>query len=685
MSAPEPVPSPELAGPAPNGSAEPLDPVAALVAELEAAPAAERPALWEARRGDLARAMAGRGAVARKAAARRFAELLEVAPADVLRDLDAAAPPVELVKSVAEPARPSLVLPPASRLLLERIEREPVSWLVLRDELAEVLATIETPSERRAFVKEVCGTLGLELATALEELGLGPSSRQRPEEWDLEGNAVEDQKRASVRAVLAEIVTDGLRSGAMRLIRWRGEPFVDLIVDGRRETWPAVSPGTIAWLARQLRDRGHDLPRRDLLRETAEVLATCAAIEGEELPVELRIGAHGNKVHLDLAAADWRVVEIAPGSWQVVDALEIFIRFWRSKSTRPLPEPRRGAGWEALARWADLLGLSAETRVLVFAWLVSVIANPAGPHWALVLVGEHGSGKSTVAAAIRSLVDPRVAPLRALPHDERSMATMAKSSYVIGFDNVTTLPQWMSDHLCMYTTGGGVAQRQLYTDADEYVFEGTRPVLVTAINNPFVAPDLLDRALVVTLGPIHDVQRRPLRDLEAELAALRPAVFGALCDAAALALARLPTMPRVGLGRMADAELVARAAAPAYCDGEEVFRCVYAAARGTVHQDVIEGDPIGRTLVAKFDVLAPDGRLEKSAEDLLELLAREAGVDLAKKPPDWPRTGRGLAARLVRLGPALRRAAGLEIGRGSAGRGREKVRTLIVTRAPARV
>ena len=44
---------------------------------------------------------------------------------------------------------------------------------------------------------------------------------------------------------------------------------------------------------------------------------------------------------------------------------------------------------------------------------------------------------------------------------------IASNGHVLAFDNVSGLPQWISDTLCRLATGGGFAVRQLYTHQDE--------------------------------------------------------------------------------------------------------------------------------------------------------------------------------------------------------------------------
>jgi len=67
------------------------------------------------------------------------------------------------------------------------------------------------------------------------------------------------------------------------------------------------------------------------------------------------------------------------------------------------------------------------------------------------------------------------------------------------FDNLSGLPNWLSDALCRLASGGSFAVRQLYTDHEEVLFESTRPIFLNGIDDVVSRPDLGDRAIFLTL------------------------------------------------------------------------------------------------------------------------------------------------------------------------------------------
>ena len=71
--------------------------------------------------------------------------------------------------------------------------------------------------------------------------------------------------------------------------------------------------------------------------------------------------------------------------------------------------------------------------------------------------------------------------------------SLPPKSHVLAFDNVSGLPPWLSDALCRIASGGGFSTRQLYTDADEVLFEAQRPIVVNGIEDFVTRADLADQ------------------------------------------------------------------------------------------------------------------------------------------------------------------------------------------------
>jgi hypothetical protein len=113
---------------------------------------------------------------------------------------------------------------------------------------------------------------------------------------------------------------------------------------------------------------------------------------------------------------------------------------------QPLPVPKSGGTVRTLKSFLNVK--SDEDFVLAVAWLLAAFRD-RGPYPVLAVAGEQGSAKSTFSAILRSLVDPNIAPLRALPREDRHLFIAATNGHLLAFDNV--IPIALSFDLCPFS------------------------------------------------------------------------------------------------------------------------------------------------------------------------------------------------------------------------------------------
>jgi hypothetical protein len=418
-----------------------------------------------------------------------------------------------------------------------------------------------------------------------------------------------------------------------------GTAFADLVIDGHRETWPLRGKRFRDWLRREYYERTWDALSPTAITAALNVLEAQAQFDGPERTVSVRVAEHDGVIYLDLADEFWRSVEISPRGWRIAEDAQV--RFRRPAGMLPLPLPLRGGSIEALAPFLNLP--APDDFVLVVSWLLGAL-RAGGPYPLLAISGEQGSAKTVLSKMLRSLVDPGVAPVRALPREERELFIAAHNGHVLAFDNLTGLPPWLSDTLCRLTSGGAFAARQLYTDQDEVLFAAARPVILNGIEDVITRPDLADRAIPLTLAPITEVQRRPEATLWREFEFARPRILGALLDAAVHGLQALPRVRLERLPRMADFALWATACETAFWPSA-TFENAYWTNRRMAIESVIDADPVAACV---REIMAERSTWAGTAVDLLHAEADLAADGLSRSSPGWPqkpsRTRRPLAA-----------------------------------------
>lgn len=442
-----------------------------------------------------------------------------------------------------------------------------------------------------------------------------------------------------------------------------GEAWATIRCGDHFETYPLRSRGFRTWLASRFYRREGRPPGSQALQDALDVLEARARFDGPCHEVHVRVAEHDGRVYLDLADPSWRVVEIGPDSWRIVTNSPV--RFWRPRGLLPLPEPVRGGSLEELRPFVNG---DKTAFTLVTAWLVGAL-RPRGPYPVLELTGEQGSGKSTLARMLRALLDPHEVALRRLPRDERDLFIAASNSWVVALDNLSGVPWWLSDALCVLATGGGFAARTLYTDRDETLLDAQRPIILTGITELAAQPDLQDRTIRVELRRLDEGTTLDEATLWARFEEASPRILGALLDAVSAALrcwrqVRLERVPR-----MAD---FSRWVAAAELGGvlpwkPNTFLRTYLDQREAAAATVLE-EPVAVVLLK----LLESGPWSGTATELLAELDALAD-ERAARSKSWPQTPKALADRLRRLAPELRRAAGVEVTFGRTGKNRTRL------------
>ena len=491
-----------------------------------------------------------------------------------------------------------------------------------------------------------------ELRAARLAIGLDPDTGERLALETAVGKAKRKEKgNAKDRAPnLGEKQADALIRLAMAKAKfWHSTDstaFADIRVEKHRETWPVRSRKFKLWLAGQYYENCRSAPNSEAVQSALNILEGKARFEGPEFPVSVRIAAGDSKVYIDLGTRDWSAVEIDADGWRIVN--EPPVRFRRSKGTLPLPLPRPDGDVNALRPFLNVN--SSEDFALVIAYLLATLRGH-GPFPILVLTGEHGTAKSTLARILRALCDPNSAPLRSLPREDLDLFISANNGYLLAFDNVSSLPPWLSDSLARLATGGGFGTRELYTDSEESLFDAMRPIILNGIEDFVTRGDLADRAITLTLLEIRDDKRRDEELFWAEFDRVAPLILGGLLDAVAHGLKKLPDVSLDRKPRMADfAKWVVA------CEGKlpwtaGTFLRAYEGNRADAVEAILESDAV---VVALRTVLTEHKEWKGTAGELLKAL-NTAVADEKYKAKDWPKSPRGMAGALRPNAPGLRK------------------------------
>ena len=329
----------------------------------------------------------------------------------------------------------------------------------------------------------------------------------------------------------------------------------------------------------------------------------------------------------------------------------------------PLPTPQPTAT-PLPQLLAPFLNSRTPDDTALIVGLVLAALRPRGPYPVGVLSGPQGSAKSSVAWALKMLIDPNSTPLVGLPADDLSLLCSAKAQFFLAWDNVSHLSENLSDALCRLSTGAGISRRKLFSDSDLSTIGVCRCALLNGIEDFVVRGDLLSRCLTIELAPIKAADRMTDEAFKGRFREQLPYILGATLNALSTALRNYDANASI--------EHVAGCRRPMCCSGVKRRRRLSVGSRVSSHGRYKHNLSRGSDLALEACVWLPSlqnalrtGGIKATASQLLQKLKVDGDDWEAQRTPAWPKTPRQLSNALKRLQPNL---ASLGI-RGGAGAG----------------
>ncbi|ACV68896.1 hypothetical protein [Desulfohalobium retbaense] len=431
------------------------------------------------------------------------------------------------------------------------------------------------------------------------------------------------------------------------------------------EILPVNSMAFKLHLAYKFRDQYGRTPGETALNAAIRQITAIAFAEGAARKTFVRSGHHEEKLYLDLCDDQGQVIEIDSTGWRMTKSAPVLFR--KLDHLKPLPVPTSGSNINELM---NILDIGHEERILVVSWLLSSI-NPKVNTPLLYIQGDPGSGKSTIAKTIQSLIDPSSSYGMHLPKDPTELLRASYNFRILNFDNVSRVSIDQSNALCQAVTGGSMFSRKLYTDTELVTCSVKSPIILNGIENSLLRQDAIDRSIRIHLKRIPRYQRKTEADLFENISKLQPLILGALCDAASTAIDKLPAIQLDELPRMADFArwVYAACLSEAIPFTAEEFRTTYLNHVNDMANIALDQDPVAYHLK---DIAYEDGVWEGTATELLERLNDHAS-DSSKSHPRWPKNPAQLSQH-INLIRALLEEAGVKIDKGQRKKGQRIIR-----------
>lgn len=455
--------------------------------------------------------------------------------------------------------------------------------------------------------------------------------------------AAKREQRAQGESFADQLVAMALGGDLLLFHDQFQEPHAAIHGDGR-EIMRVKSKNFRRWLARLAWEQSQKTVSGEAMQSALQTLESKALFDGKPYELHVRMARHENAMWYDLG--DGSAVCTDQNGWQIIERPPILFR--RLSHQKPQTHPQPGGKVEDVLPFVNLRG--EEEKILLQVFLITGMIS-GFPHPILITHGPQGSAKTTLGRIIKELLDPSQLKTITAHTNVREFVQFASHHWVFILDNLSEMPEWLSDALSRACTGDGLSKRELFTDDDDIIYSFQRVIGLNGINLVVEKPDLLDRSVLMGLERVPDNQRLREEDLWERFELAKPFILGAVFDALCGAIQRIDNVKLASYPRMADFTRWGCAIAEALGHLQTEFLNAYSANVNRQHDEAIEASLVAIVVVK---LMEEQDLWEGSPTELLNALkttAETLSVDLKAK--GWPKTANVVWKRINEVRPNL--------------------------------
>ena len=264
------------------------------------------------------------------------------------------------------------------------------------------------------------------------------------------------------------------------------------------------------------------------------------------------------KIIYSLNSKQKSAISVSIDNWKPFQTKKV--HFLDSNATKNQVEPKGGGNLLELLR--PYFNLPHDAFLLFVICLVQSFSRDSD-HFAMIISGQKGTGKSTMTEIFREIIDPSELNKSLTPKSVDDLIVNLFNSFIVSIDNAKPLSEDMSNTLCAAITGASAVKRELFTNDSQVIMKLYNIVLINGIDIIPKKSDLVDRALLFEPQKITKEKRLSEQELMEQFRSEKPAILGAIMDVLVEAMKQMPNVKPSLLHRMADAhrEMIAIALA----------------------------------------------------------------------------------------------------------------------------
>lgn len=278
------------------------------------------------------------------------------------------------------------------------------------------------------------------------------------------------------------------------------------------------------------------LPKPVEVQTVLNYIKSHAEFDAEQRMLYLRVANDDTGIYYDLTNKEWQTIKIIPEGWLIEPTPTVMFR----RQTNQLQQvyPSREYEKNIFDKFTNLLNIKKEDHKLLLKCYIIALLVPDIPKAILMLHGEPNSAKTTLLELIKMLIDPSSIRTLTCKKDNAEMAQQLDHNYLPYYDNLSYIPEWLSDTLCRASTGGSFSKRTLFTNDGDTYFSYIRNVGFSGVNLAATKSDLLRRGLIIELERIQTDSQRQVKQIWKEFEQLKPQLLGYIFDVLAKVLKR---------------------------------------------------------------------------------------------------------------------------------------------------
>lgn len=257
-----------------------------------------------------------------------------------------------------------------------------------------------------------------------------------------------------------------------------------------------------------------------LINKVIAILSVKIIKEENKLELDYRLGINENGDFLFRLSKNEMIV-ISDDKYKVMPITKPYFKECNALINQV--SPIKKAHNNSLDEVLNLFNISDEEKKLIKVFIISLFV-PSIPKPYLIFTGEKGSGKTTMARIIKSIVDPTTSEII----DVKKSSDFSKSlgsEYLKILDNINELSKNQSDILCRAIYGGAY---ETITKDGVIVKNYKSAVIMTGITCPVFRDDLLDRCIMIEVKALkHYI---PLEDIMKKVKEMMPFIYSNILE-----------------------------------------------------------------------------------------------------------------------------------------------------------